>query len=107
VFINLTVNAIQAMPHGGTLTINTRNEPLHQRALILFQDTGSGIKPDEIERVFEPFFSKRSKGIGLGLTVTRRIIEDHFGRIWIESDEGKGTRVYMQVPYRMQPKGRE
>jgi two-component system, sporulation sensor kinase E len=107
VFINLTVNAIQAMPQGGTLTIHTRNEPLHQRALILFQDTGCGIKPDEIERVFEPFFSKRSKGIGLGLTVTRRIIEDHFGRIWIESDEGKGTSIYMQVPYRMQPKGRE
>lgn len=107
VFINLMVNAIQAMPHGGTLTICTRNEPLHQRALILFQDTGSGIKPDEIERVFEPFFSKKSKGIGLGLTVSRRIIEDHFGRIWIESDEGKGTRVYMQLPHRMKPKERE
>lgn len=107
VFINLTVNAIQAMPHGGTLTICTRNEPIHQRVEVLFQDTGSGIKPDETERVFEPFFSNKSKGIGLGLTVSKRIIEDHFGRIWIESEEGKGTRVYMQLPYRTQPKGRE
>ena len=102
VFINLIINAVQSMPKGGKLAVYTKDDPLHQRILIIFQDSGIGIDPEDLDRIFEPFFSKKSKGIGLGLTVTKRIIEEHYGRIWVESEKGKGTKMCVQLPYRKQ-----
>lgn len=102
VFINLIMNAVQAMPDGGKLSIRTKNEALHQRILITFEDTGIGIEPNDLKRVFDPFFSRKSKGIGLGLTVTKRIVEDHYGQIQVNSENGNGTQVHIHLPYRMQ-----
>jgi two-component system sensor histidine kinase HydH len=101
VFINIIINAIQSMSNGGKLIVYSKNEALHQRILIVFQDTGIGIDSEDLDKIFEPFFSKKSKGIGLGLTVTKRIIEEHYGKIWIESIKNKGTQIYIQLPYRM------
>ena len=102
VFINLIMNAVQAMPDGGKLSIRTKNEALHQRILITFEDTGIGIEPNDLKRIFDPFFSRKSKGIGLGLTVTKRIVEDHYGQIQVNSENGNGTQVHIHLPYRMQ-----
>lgn len=105
VFINLIINAIQAMPDGGRLTIFTRNAPINRGIVVGFKDTGRGISKEALQRIFEPFFSTKSKGIGLGLAVTKRIIEDHYGVITVESSVGKGTEFKIFLPYRSQQQG--
>ncbi len=102
VFINLIINAVQAMPHGGKLIITTKNEPLSKRIFIAFKDTGIGIDAGSLDKIFEPFFSTKSKGIGLGLAVTKRIVEDHYGKIWVTSRISKGTEFNIFLPYRSQ-----
>ncbi|MBN2373494.1 response regulator [bacterium] len=99
-FINIIMNAVQTMPNGGTLTITTQNDPLQKRINILFQDTGSGIEDRHLDRIFDPFFSTKSKGIGLGLSVTKHIVEAHNGRIWATSRTGKGAQFHIQLPLR-------
>jgi PAS domain S-box-containing protein len=94
-FINLITNAVQAMPEGGTLTLKTfRNEVIH----VMIQDTGQGIPLEYITRIFEPLFTTRAKGIGLGLAIARNIIEDHNGTVTIKSWVGEGTVCMVRLP---------
>ena len=96
VFINIIRNAIQAIEKTGTITIKTSQEG--RMCLIIISDTGSGI-PEEIRsKIFEPNFSTKSEGMGIGLAITRRVIEDHGGKITCQSERGKGTTFEIRLP---------
>ncbi len=86
---NLIRNAIDAMPHGGSLRL--RVEPLDSFVNISVQDTGTGIEPDKLSRIMEPFYSTKARGIGLGLPMAKALVEKNEGRIYIESEPGKGS----------------
>ncbi len=97
VFCNLIKNAIDAMPNGGTLTVTTKK--VEQHMVVRFDDTGVGL-PKEIDRIFEPFFTtkEQGKGTGLGLAVSRDIVERHNGQMTAENREGGGARFEIRVP---------
>ena len=88
-FSNLMINAIQAMPDGGSLNISLRPDNSHLE--IKFADTGSGIAPEAMQQIFEPYYSTKDTGIGLGLPLTKKIIEEHGGEINVESQPDHGT----------------
>ena len=96
VFANIATNAIQAMPEGGKLTINARKGDKFLEVAI--SDTGGGISGDVIGKIFDPLFTTRAKGIGLGLAVCKSIIERHGGAIEVESRAGKGTTFTVKLP---------
>jgi signal transduction histidine kinase/CheY-like chemotaxis protein len=97
VFINLVLNAVDAMPEGGTLRVASGKGD-DGRLAVAFSDTGHGIAPEDLERVFEPFFSTREDGTGLGLTVSHNVIERHGGEIAVESTPGQGTTFTVWLP---------
>jgi signal transduction histidine kinase len=92
---NLISNAIQAMPEGGVLTVRTRS--LEDTLEVIVADTGSGIAPDHLGRIFEPLFTTKSKGIGLGLSVARRLADANGGTIRVESALGHGSRFMVEL----------
>jgi two-component system NtrC family sensor kinase len=97
VAINLILNAGGAMPDGGNLTVSTEAiDDTHVR--ITFSDTGCGIPAESLEKIFEPFYTTKSRGTGLGLAITRQIIDQHHGEIHIDSVVGRGTRVTVTMP---------
>lgn len=96
VLVNLTRNAQQAMPAGGTLNLLTYADG--DRVCLDVIDTGSGIKPEAREKVFEVFYSTRQGGSGLGLPTVRKIIEAHGGTITCQSELGRGTRFTLSFP---------
>ncbi len=97
VFLNLVLNATEAMPEGGTLTVRTEARPSF--AIIEVQDTGIGI-PEEIRpRLFEPFFTNKASGTGLGLSVSAHILTQHGGQIEVDSVEGEGSTFRVILPY--------
>jgi two-component system sensor histidine kinase HydH len=98
VFLNLLLNAIQAMPGGGHLTLRGRNSEDGQWIHISVQDSGIGISSENINKLFDPFFSTKEGGIGLGLSITHRIIDQHHGKIEVESAPGKGTLFTIWLP---------
>lgn len=100
VFMNLIVNASQAMPEGGRLTIKIRRSFGKKYAEIHFTDTGCGIPEENISRLFDPFFTtkKAGKGVGLGLSVVYGIITQHSGRVLVDSQEGRGTTFTVVLP---------
>lgn len=100
VFTNLGLNAIQAMPKGGTLEVITAYNPQEKQVTVSLIDTGIGIPPEHIPRLFTPFFStkEKGKGIGLGLAVTHGIIQRHGGQIQVESKGGEGTKFTVLLP---------
>ncbi len=100
VFMNLIMNACQAMEHGGRLTISTRRDPEGHGFFIAFADTGCGISPEIREKIFDPFFTTKEPGYGtgLGLTVSYGIIEEHGGRIFLETEEGMGSTFTLWLP---------
>jgi signal transduction histidine kinase len=99
VFLNLILNAQQAIERGGTIEIKTsRLDELSQPSIsIEISDTGCGISTEDLARVFEPFFSMRKDGTGLGLWVTQNIVRQHGGRIEVKSYE-KGTTFQIILP---------
>ena len=96
--MNLCMNAVQAMPQGGTLTVRTRGGPRH--ATIEVEDTGPGIPADHLHRIWDPFFTTKpvGQGTGLGLSITQRIVERHGGTIHVESSPGRGARFVIELP---------
>jgi signal transduction histidine kinase len=98
VLLNLTANARTAMASGGTLTVRTRSEG--ERVALVVEDTGKGIAPEIRERIFEPFFTTKDdwSNVGLGLSVTYRIVEEHGGRIDVASEPGRGAVFTVYLP---------
>jgi two-component system NtrC family sensor kinase len=100
VFLNLILNAIDAMPDGGTLTVRSIAGPTV--AVVEVQDTGIGIPQDIRARLFEPFFTNKSQGTGLGLSISAHIVTQHSGQIEVESVEGQGSTFRIVLPYQPQ-----
>src|SRR4030042_5816190 len=100
VFLNIVKNAFEAMPEGGKFTIRARLKSDSQENIeIAFIDDGIGVKKENLDRIFNPFFTTKIRGTGLGLALCRRIIvERHHGKIYIESEENKGTTVKVELP---------
>lgn len=99
VFVNMVINAGQAMPQGGKLTITTRFLEAEDSVHIILEDTGTGISREHLNRIFDPFFTtKEQKGFGLGLSVTYGIIQNHGGKVDVQSAEGEGTRFIILLP---------
>lgn len=95
-FSNLIINAVQAMPAGGALTVTLA--PAEAHLTVAIADTGHGIAPDALEQIFEPYYSTKETGIGLGLPLTKKLIEDHGGEITVSSEAAKGTTFTVLLP---------
>ncbi|HIQ37078.1 MAG TPA: PAS domain S-box protein [Desulfocapsa sulfexigens] len=95
VFLNLFLNGIQAMESGGTLTVRTVKTDKSIKVIV--SDTGSGIEPDNLGRVFDPYFTTKPEGTGLGMAMSAKIVEEHGGVITIESEVNKGTSVIVEI----------
>jgi len=100
VFANLVVNAVQAMPDGGELTVTTRFVPARLSCTIIVADTGRGIAPEHLTKIFQPFFTTRGSGTGLGLAVSYGIIRAHGGSIQVTSTPQVGTTFTVTLPCR-------
>ncbi len=94
---NVIKNSLEAIKHRGTLRIRTDMDDTH--VLIRFVDTGSGMSAENLGRVFEPYFTTKPSGTGLGLLIVRRIVREHGGELSIESSEGKGMTLTIRLPY--------
>jgi signal transduction histidine kinase len=93
---NVILNAFQAMPAGGDLTLSTKTSD--SRAYIIIEDTGVGIAKENLPKLFDPFFSTKSTGLGLGLALTKRVVEEHGGKVDFNSIEGRGSKVTISLP---------
>jgi two-component system NtrC family sensor kinase len=100
VILALSMNAIEAMPRGGNLWITTRSLPQSKQISIQIRDDGMGIPPEALKHLFEPFYTTKEggKGVGLGLAISRNIVERHCGQIEVESTQGRGTTFYIFIP---------
>jgi signal transduction histidine kinase len=96
VFLNLITNAVQAMPDGGLLKINSLLEG--ESAVVYISDTGGGISKEDQSKIFEPLYTTKAKGIGLGLALTKQIVDMHDGAIQVESEVGTGTKFIVKLP---------
>ena len=98
VFTNLIKNACQAMPSGGTLEISVEMSTSQQDGItVIVKDTGAGIPPDELHRIFEPFYTTKPRGLGLGLVNVKNIVEGHGGTVRVESEVGIGTTFFVRL----------
>ncbi len=108
VFLNIVKNAVEAMPKGGRLTIMTRMSDLfttvqsdgrkYQLMVVKVSDTGAGIKPQDLQNIFTPFFTTKDRGVGLGLALSYQIVQEHLGTIRVESQEKEGTTFSVYLP---------
>ena len=98
VLLNLCLNAIQSMPSGGRLSVSARRRDGEVRLEIA--DEGCGIPAEQLDRVFQPFFTTRENGSGLGLPISRQIVLAHGGELWLESLPGRGTTAHVRLPVR-------
>lgn len=98
VFLNIIKNAIEAMPDGGQLTIKVMKNTGNTIS-VQFIDQGVGISEDRIPSLGEPFYTTKEKGTGLGLMICYKIIENHNGRLTIESKVGQGTKMEIELPF--------
>jgi len=108
ILLNLVINARQAMPNGGRLRIDVRENPTSEMVEIRMADNGVGIAPEQLRMIFEPFFTTKIPdehghgGTGLGLSVCRQIIEQHHGRIRVESVVGRGSTFTVKLPLKLE-----
>ncbi len=96
VFFNLILNAVQASPEDGTVTLKTR--PAGGVVEVAILDRGAGIRREDMEQIFNPFYTTKSGGVGLGLAVSAKIVDEHGGKIRVESEEGRGTTFAVSLP---------
>ncbi len=101
-FLNIFTNAIQAMPRGGEIHVTAHRLPANdgtpESVQVRMADTGPGIPPEDREKVFAPYFSTKTTGFGLGLAITRKIVEEHGGRIYVADGETPGTVMVVELP---------
>ena len=95
---NIMENALEAMPNGGELVLEAKQR--NSQLFIKILDTGYGIRQEYLNSVYDPFFSSKTHGAGLGLAMVYQIVKNHDGEITIQSQEGKGTSVTIQLPVR-------
>ena len=104
-FLNIVLNACDAMPHGGKLTIGIKKYGAgnHPKDFIIFsfKDTGMGMSKSHLEQIFEPLFTTKHKGTGLGLSACQNIVHSHGGSIQVKSEIGKGTTFIIKLPLGM------
>ncbi|MGB5295658.1 MAG: ATP-binding protein [Thermoanaerobaculia bacterium] len=98
VLLNLIQNAAEAMEDGGTVTVRASDFPEGGGIVLAVQDDGPGIPPEQLKRVFEPFFSTKFSGTGLGLAIARSLVEQHGGTLQVDSEVGRGTNFYLILP---------
>jgi two-component system, NtrC family, sensor kinase len=98
VFLNIVINACEAMEGGGRLTIRGAEKESEGAVRLVFCDTGVGINPDDLARIFDPFFTTKEKGTGLGLSVVHGILRRHDGSVEVQSRPGKGTLIAITLP---------
>lgn len=103
VFVNLGLNALEAMPERGTLRLllETLGDGPASELAVAFEDTGPGIRPEHLKEIFEPFFTTKREGTGLGLSLARQVVERHGGKIVAENREGGGARLLVSLPCEM------
>jgi len=99
-FMNIILNAIQATPAGGRVAVSTREDRENGCIEIRFTDTGPGIPAETSSQIFEPFFTTKGSGTGLGLPITKKIVEGHGGTIDVESEPGHGATFTVKLPFR-------
>jgi len=97
-FFNIVMNSLQAMGGTGHLRVSSRDDG--DAIVVGFEDDGPGISPENLERIFRPFFTTRHRGTGLGLSISRNIVEAHGGAIDVTSREGEGTTFEVRLPKR-------
>ena len=97
-FQNLVLNALDAMPSGGTLTLRTSERSAH--VIIEISDTGTGLTPEECSRLFTPYYTTKHQGTGLGLAIVQSVVSDHHGSVSVSSEEGHGTTFRIELPLR-------
>ena len=95
---NFITNAAQAMPDGGRITLGASFDATAGEFSLTFRDEGAGIQPDDLDKIFQPYFTTKEAGIGLGLAITERIIREHGGRIAVASTPGAGTTFTVMLP---------
>ncbi len=105
VYVNLIKNAIDAMPEGGTLEVKSTQE--NGDVAISFTDSGLGIPPDQLPKVFTPLYTTKAQGMGFGLSISKRIVEAHGGKISVKSEVGKGTVFTLTFPVEPKPNDAE
>ena len=93
---NAVLNAFQAMPDGGKLSVSAKASD--SKVSLIFEDTGIGVSRENLSKVFDPFFSTKETGLGLGLAMTRKVVEEHGGKVDFQSAEGKGSTITMSFP---------
>ncbi|MBI4654627.1 MAG: HAMP domain-containing protein [Nitrospirae bacterium] len=98
IFLNLLLNAVEAMPNGGTLSIKTFHDLAKNSIQVDITDTGKGIRKEIMDKIFQPFFTTKPKGTGMGLAVTKRIVEEHGGNISVRSTQNEGTTFRIAFP---------
>jgi two-component system NtrC family sensor kinase len=103
VLINIVINAVQAMPEGGTLRVRTSLQPGEEKIHLTIADTGKGISENAFPNLFKPFYTTKAKGAGLGLAVVEKIVEGHGGKVAISSAAGDGTTVEILLPMKPHP----
>jgi PAS domain S-box-containing protein len=96
VFVNLFLNAVQAASSGGTITVRTEEDS--QKVFVHIEDTGKGIPTENLKKIFDPFFTTRPEGVGLGLAIVSRTLEQHSAEICVKSEVGKGTGFTITFP---------
>jgi two-component system sensor histidine kinase AtoS len=98
VFMNLIINAAEAMPSGGTITVRTSYDPVTRALQVSVTDNGEGVDPDVVDKIFQPFYTTKSKGSGLGLSITKRLIEQHGGSIRAVNNLDRGVSFLIDLP---------